>query len=319
DTACNSDPEVALDSANISTVDLVWRFWSMNQRLPPLERIAFTPQARLVDTFMLLSEKALVDLVWTPNQSTNPNNWTKVRRVAETLCTRNHAQNMSANTGDVIEMLFFGQQSPGNQRKTRLSSYDKRRVSLNRLMVGPWPGMSTPPPVAAPGGGAGAAPASVPIPNVFTAANLRAHSSAVVAFRQNRTRARQANQPFTATEPALPHTSPVPAGVTLPYYAPTGMVRTNGRELQVLAFDLRKPCLPPQRFHMPETERVIKDIEEVFASGPDVVNAFGSYPANHVPVVGIDPGEVVSAAGCGINIDLTSAATAANTVTVLTV
>ncbi|KAF9941495.1 hypothetical protein BGZ67_004775 [Mortierella alpina] len=92
------------------------------------------------------------------------------------------------------------------------------------------------------------------------------------------------------------------------------MVRTNGREFQVLAFDLRKPCPPPQRFHLPETEKVIKDIEEVFASPQDITNAFGANVAN-VPVVGIDPGEVVSAAGCGINIDPTMP----NKVAVLTV
>ncbi|CAO3573986.1 unnamed protein product [Mortierella alpina] len=58
-TRCNSNPEVGLDATNINTADLVWRFWSMNARLPALERIAFTPQARLVDTFMVFSETSV--------------------------------------------------------------------------------------------------------------------------------------------------------------------------------------------------------------------------------------------------------------------
>ncbi|KAF9943940.1 hypothetical protein BGZ72_003043, partial [Mortierella alpina] len=167
-TACGAGPEVGLDGANISTADLVWRFWSMNQRLPPLERIAFTPQAKLVDTFMVLTERNLVDLLWTaePNGSLNPDRWSQVRIAAETLCTRTNAKTMSDTAGDVVDMLFFGRQSPGNQPKARPSSYDKRRVSINQLITGPWPGMSAPPPpAAAPALGApvaGAAPAPRP-------------------------------------------------------------------------------------------------------------------------------------------------------------
>ncbi|KAF9945790.1 hypothetical protein BGZ70_003568, partial [Mortierella alpina] len=320
-TACGTGPEVGLDGANISTADLVWRFWSMNQRLPPLERIAFTPQAKLVDTFMF-------------EEPRKPS-------------ARAIMQRMIGNAGDVVEMLFFGRQSPGNQPKAQPSSYDKRRVSINQLIAGPWPGMSAPPPAAAPAAGAplagaapapgalvitvapapgapvaGAAPAPVPVPitNVFAVGNLRAHSSAVVAFRQSRTAARQANLPFTATAPALPHPTAtvLPNGQPMPYYVPTGTVRTDGRELQVMAYDLRKPSLPPQKFHMPETEKIIKDIEQVFASQQDIVSEFGSYPANHVPVVGIDPGEVVSAAGCGINVNPTTTVNTNGTTTTTT-
>ncbi|KAF9272133.1 hypothetical protein BGZ68_002684, partial [Mortierella alpina] len=112
--------------------------------------------------------------------------------------------------------------------------------------------------------------------------------------------AKQGNQPFTERAPDLP-TSP---GMAV-YYAPRGTMRTSGREFQILAFDIRKSHAPPLRFHMPEITKVVKNIVEGFATQQDIRRAFGSYPARNVPVGGVDPGEVVPAAGCGINIDLT--------------
>ena len=75
------------------------------------------------------------------------------------------------------------------------------------------------------------------------------------------------------------------------------MIRTNGLELQIFAYDLRKPCPPPSRYKMPETSAGIKDIKE-WETAADIQAALGgSYRS--MPVVGIDPGEVVTAAGCG--------------------
>ncbi|CAO3572538.1 unnamed protein product [Mortierella alpina] len=245
-------------------------------------------KARLVDTFMVFSETSFLDLLWPQAKDRAAR---EVRQTAEKLCTCAHATTLSQNTGDLIEMLFFGQQ--GSQHKAQVSSYDQKRTSMSSLMTGTWTG------------------AIANTPNPFDLASLKTYSTAAVGFRQRRSVARQNNTPFTEVAPALP------TSVTLrDYYVPIGVVRTNGLEFQVLAYDLRKPCPPPQKFHMPETTKIIKDIAEEFPTPVEITNAFGANYAN-VPVVGIDPGEVVSAAGCGINVDLRPVGT--NTVTVLTI
>ncbi|KAF8939052.1 hypothetical protein BGZ58_010807 [Dissophora ornata] len=69
------------------------------------------------------------------------------------------------------------------------------------------------------------------------------------------------------------------------YYVPSNMIRINGLEFQVLAFDLRKSRLPPSRYKMDETQVNIEDIELKF---PSVLATRSVFGRRNVKAVRID-------------------------------
>ncbi|KAF8902522.1 hypothetical protein BGZ58_006673, partial [Dissophora ornata] len=129
----------------------------------------------------------------------------------------------------------------------------------------------------------------------FSTATLQSYKTNMKTYR-NAEKASKANNTVNVVQkPVLPWHPGLDK-----YYVPTNMIRTNGLELQVLAFDLQKPKPPPSRYKMAETQVNIEDIELKFPSALATRSVFGG---RNVKVVGIDPGEVVSAAVCGINLD----------------
>ncbi|KAG0197982.1 hypothetical protein BGX28_008544, partial [Mortierella sp. GBA30] len=287
-----------MDRTKINTADLVFKFWTMNAALPECDRIAFSPQGKLTDTFMLFSETALVDLLWTalpgrpgPNDAKR---FSKVRKAAEKICTRSQAQGLAKDYGALIDALFFGIQG-----KTSQSSYFKKRISQSTLMQGSWPSTgsqavekssqsSSSAALVVSGSSTPASSSAAVMPNLSAKDSLKVYKANIIDFRKRRSEARQKEQPFNEQEPDLPASPSLQQ-----FYVPTGMIRTNGLEFQVLAYDVRKSCPPPARFHMPETTVGIKNIEEEFATAADIQAVFGAYPAP----------PTVTAAGCGLNLN----------------
>ena len=80
----------------------------------------------------------------------------------------------------------------------------------------------------------------------------------------------------------------------LPYVL-SGTIRTNGQELQLMAFDTRKS---QKSDGSGKTNVKLESIEEKFDSRESVLSQFSE--SSNVPIVGIDLGEVVTAAACAI-------------------
>jgi hypothetical protein len=77
-------------------------------------------------------------------------------------------------------------------------------------------------------------------------------------------------------------------------YALSNYLRTEGLQVQMLAFDVTKPRLS-SKAHVN-----IQDIERRFPDRESIVKTFGSKYAD-CAVIGVDPGEVIAASFCGLD------------------
>ncbi|KAF9556112.1 hypothetical protein EC968_008438 [Mortierella alpina] len=265
-----------IDAQNVSKDDLIFMFWTMNGTLPVNARMAYCPNAALTNTFMMLSEESLLHQLWpkagrldlTPNR-------TRVRLIMDKILSRGEAERLVKEHGTLTRILFFGEPAATANRRPPVSSYCRKLITTDDLMrrMNSTGGIQYP----------------------LSPESLEAHKTEVIAYNKRRKTAKEAGAPFDEPLPALPSDPTLPQ-----FYVPTGMIRTNGLELQIFAYDLRKRCPPPSKYRVPETSAGIKDIRQ-WETAADIQAALGNAYLS-MPVVGIDPGEVVTAAGCGINI-----------------
>ncbi|KAI8605997.1 hypothetical protein EDD21DRAFT_427217 [Dissophora ornata] len=92
--------------------------------------------------------------------------------------------------------------------------------------------------------------------------------------------------------PTAPPPLPTPPPLQRSYrYALNNYIRTDGQQLQILAYDLTRPRQPPNR------KDFLSRVEKLYPTQRHLIEAFGD-DLDSVIVVGIDPGEVVSGAFC---------------------
>ncbi|KAF9560174.1 hypothetical protein EC968_006282 [Mortierella alpina] len=265
-----------IDPQNVSKDDLVFMFWRMNDTLPVNARMAYCPNAALTNTFMMLSEETLLHQLWPKagRLDLRPNR-TRVRLIMDKILSRGEAERLVKEHGTLTRILFFGEPAATANRRPPVSSYRRKLITTDDLMrrMNSTGGIQYP----------------------LSPESLVAHKQEVKDYNKRRKTAKEAGAPFDEPLPALPSDPTLPQ-----FYVPTGMIRTNGLELQIFAYDLRKRCPPPSKYRVPETSAGIKDISQ-WETAADIQAALGDAYLS-MPVVGIDPGEVVTAAGCGIHI-----------------
>src|ERR1700677_1997281 len=105
----------------------IMKWWSHLSQLPSEIQPVLCPTAGFSDTFKLLSEVAVIALLWgTAN--------TPTRRIMDTVCLKKDAQAMADNTyGELFHLLFIGDkvEIAGNYGKVQ-TTYGKRTTTMAR-------------------------------------------------------------------------------------------------------------------------------------------------------------------------------------------
>jgi len=287
---CQQSYESDIDPDDVKTDNLIYKFWTMNAQLPEEARIQFTPQPTFCDAFMLFSEEALLHTFWS-TEGLGRGKKTPIQETMQKFKSRKEAEDMRETTyGELIKQLFIGTR-PASKR----TSYHRKLATQKDIQDR-----------QSQQGSSSSSTAMNAANSPFSIDKLKEYVTNTFQYRQELKDYKEGLRHIPPVEPRLPHDDTFNK-----HYILTNMVRTNGLELQVLAFDLRKPKTPPSRYKMAETRVDIHDIEKRFPDRNAVLRMFPRGPEN-VAVVGIDPGEVISAAACGINTDSNNASVVRN-------
>ena len=93
-------------------------------------------------------------------------------------------------------------------------------------------------------------------------------------------------------------------------YLLSGTIKTNGHELQLVAFDTSKQGEKSKKKQQSGIDSLLPSVEDVFCNTKAITEIYQD--PRKVTVVGIDLGEVVTAAACAINLPTNTAATLRN-------
>lgn len=241
----------------------VVKCWNQYMNLPQAIRPVFVPTAGFGDTFQQLSERALVPLLWGDKLGKiNPPTKTIMN---SRVCSREDAEKAEqSNYGELIRKLFIGdKEAIREDPMKRQTAYGKKTTTMELLSSG--------------------CPA-------FSKSSLQEYVDDHFSFIN-------ANKDFVHGSSDTPPSPPPFPSNTDPKagrYALSNQLFTNGLQVHVTAFDTRNPRRGPnQRASIPK-------LEERFPDHQTIVKDLGSSFREAV-VVGVDPGERISAAFCRID------------------
>lgn len=258
-TQDDDDDDEEDDNGEVLTDGYIIKWWLEYCRLPSSNQPVFCPVAGFKDSFLLFSEEALLNLLWggRPNSKTHP---TRVI-MDKWMVKETAARLVKENYGSLFHKLFIGEPAtvaakPG-VRQTR---YGRRTTTMGQV-------------------------SKVSEGHAeFQLTHLREHVDLLFAYRYDRALKAYADLASSSTSSVLPS---LPRSDSLqPRYALSNMMRTDGLQLHLTAFDLRRHSA--SRF-----QRVsAKKLTEFDRTRVD---------HEHTIVVGIDPGEKVSASFCALD------------------
>ncbi|KAG9064049.1 hypothetical protein KI688_003228 [Linnemannia hyalina] len=247
-------------------IQLCWRYFLL---LPSSKRPRFCTQAKMSDSFIDINEEALVALLWGEKAVQLDNVW------EDTRYTHNWAAaKQRSSYGEVIKELFIGDRDVIKEaRNKQQTTYGKRTTTM--------------------------AEREEAHPHIYGQLELARYLTNKVNFFRERH-----NASLTAPTPPLPSSTPSSSTTSTPpplptprqqprsyRYALNNYIRTDGHQLQILAYDLTKPR------QSPNYSEFLSRIEKLYPTRQHLIDAFGD-DLDSVIVVGIDPGEVVSGAFC---------------------
>lgn len=247
----NDDEDIRFDPGHIA------KWWREFISLPTEVRPHFTPTAHLSGSFTLLSERAIVAMLWGESSDV-------ASILASKVCTKPRANTMvETSCGELFHALFIGKkQSIRDDKNKAQTSYGKRTTTMKHI--------------------SGCSPNHKPVA-------LDDYLQKWFSYLRQRT---QGNSTTSATPPTPPTFPPLPDHHD--QYAISGMLRTDGIQLQMIAYDVRKPRQSAR------SRTYIQDLTRRFPSKESIDQTFHGKQRDAV-VVGVDPGEVVSAAFCALN------------------
>jgi hypothetical protein len=257
DTTDDNDEDGIEDFKGCFRSGHIIKWWNQFVTLPSEVRPVFCPTAGFKSTFALLSERAVVAILWGRSNNTLP---ILESKVCGSVRANELANNMS---GELFHLLFIG-----NRDEIRVdahkaqTSYGKRTTTMSRV--------------------------STNSPATHGLDALKGYVGRWFAYLRQRKEAIALSQPLP-TPPALP---PPPSAHD--QYAISNMLRTDGLQVHMLAFDLRK------RRTSSKARVPIMDLMRRFPSQESITQTFHGDHRNTV-VVGVDPGEVVSASFCALD------------------
>ncbi|KAF9272856.1 hypothetical protein BGZ74_005044, partial [Mortierella antarctica] len=293
---------VILDSTH-----LIFKFWHMNMGLPETEQFAFFPRPSYQDSFMDLSEIALVPILW-PVQHGPPyaHLGTHDTMIKQFGVSRQQALDMALNNyGSLVKLLFFPPENdptdkpeddPNNDPKTIPKNQDNN-TAFGRRLVTQQQLQDIPPP---PKGKSKDKDKIKDSP--FSTQSLKQYHANKKQYNIDKKKFDAKQISSEPIKPELPKGDPNSLGGCC--YVLMNMIHTNGLELQVLVYDLCQAQPPPLSTHAHETCVPIPKVEDLYSGGKTIDTVFPTYDKNKdVIIVGLDPGERVTVAACGININ----------------
>ncbi|KAK3825871.1 MAG: hypothetical protein J3Q66DRAFT_365588 [Benniella sp.] len=241
---------------------LAW--WAHFKNLPEEVRPVFTPTSGFRDTFMLLSESALIRILWGDGRK----KYYPTRSIMETICSRKEAEDLAqSHYGEFLHKLFIGDRDKIRlDPRKRQTSYGRQTVTMECVHS--------------------------EAPSVYSHDALKAYRESLSSYFKARKEAKEQGIPCTATPPAFPYDED--AKRRSGRYAISNYLRTDGLQAHILAFDITKPWpWSKARIDLPKIERRFPDLQSI-------IDAFGP-KYKDCAVIGVDPGEVITAAFCGLN------------------
>ncbi|KAF9910422.1 hypothetical protein EC991_006689 [Linnemannia zychae] len=237
--------------------------WGYPMKLPAANRPRFCIQSKMTDSFIDIREETLFRILWRKKSdtiwggSTHNFDWAK--------------RQVNISFGNVIKMLFIGDPDTVRLATKHQTTYGKRtttideRATAHSTMYGQEP----------------LARYQIDRINYY-----RAKYNASIPARSS-----SSSASTTLPPPPNPPPLPAPPGPRLFRYALNNYIRTDGHQLQLLAYDLTKnrQALGHKVF--------LRCIEKQYTTRQSIIDTFGQNSSS-VVVVGIDPGEVVSGAFC---------------------
>ncbi|KAF9343807.1 hypothetical protein BGX34_006349, partial [Mortierella sp. NVP85] len=239
-------------------------WWDHYSELPPVVQPVFIPAAGFRDVFHLMSERFLISLLWGENTSKDAKNHPTKAIMEQHICSRKDANDaMNDNYGELMYKLFVGDKMKiRKNRKKHQTSYGKRTVTIQTLSA---------------------------TSEGFSKASLKQYQSDHFRYIKAKKAALDTGSQFSMSPPAFPSNSDPRTR-----YALSNQLTTDGIQVHVLAFDTRR-----QR-NTAKQRAFIPRLEERFADRQSIINDFGPAIEDTV-VVGVDPGERISAAFCMID------------------
>jgi hypothetical protein len=211
-----------------------------------------------------MSERFLLSLLWGEKTVKDAKNHPTKAIMERHICSRKDAEDAKNNNyGELMYKLFVGDKMKiRKNRKKRQTSYGKRTVTIRTLSA---------------------------ISEGFSKASLKQYQSDRLRYNKAKKAALDAGTQFSMSPPAFPSNSDPRTR-----YALSNHLTTDGIQVHVLAFDTRR-----QR-NTAKQRAFIPRLEKRFADHQSIINDFGPAIEDTV-VVGIDPGERISAAFCMID------------------
>lgn len=232
-------------------------WWGHLLSLPAEKRPVFCPQPKLRDAFVMIPERAVRRILWGGTARNNP-----AKTIVETILSCAEASDyVDSDYGRVLETLFYGRRRPVGHDNDggpdlRRTSYAKRTTRMAELAEGD--------------------------PSRFGYRSLQDYCNRKLAYLRVAANCREEGVPCTQSPPEFPANPNAKSR-----YALNNMIRSNGLELQVLAYDTK---------HEPHgaLDPVMR-IEKVLPDEDAIARVFqGKIPKCR----GWDPGELVAAALC---------------------
>lgn len=235
-------------------------WWNHFLSLPAEKRPIFTPHTKLQPPFIQMQERGMKAVLW--GQEKNP-----ALPIVTRLLSPTGAENMvKARPGELIKLLFYGRRNTGSDNprigiKTTLTSFDKHTTTMGSLADS--------------------------MPQQFGYRALQGYINRQIAYNKAAASARDRGVPCSQVPPEFPINNQSSSR-----YATNNFIRTDGLQLQVLAYDTRSRYQPA--FAIDPVMRMEKVL-------PDHATIMRMFNGQIPKCIGWDPGELVTAALCMIH------------------
>lgn len=233
-------------------------WWDHYMKLPPEVRPVFVSNAGFRDTFQDMSESTLLGILWGDDHS-DDSHPTKSIMERHVFSFEDADAAVKNNYGDLIFKLFVGERDGVRKDSTKhQTSYGKRSNTMKTL--------------------------SSKVPEL-DGQTLKQYLTEHFAYVKAWKAANASGSTISLSPPKLPS-----CDIPSMRYALSNRLSTDGVQVHILGFDTRRPWDSGKRKHyMPSLERRFPDPQTIL----DDIGA-----VEDIVVVGVDPGEIVSATFC---------------------
>ncbi|KAF9083042.1 hypothetical protein BGX29_003437, partial [Mortierella sp. GBA35] len=236
-------------------------------KLPAASRPRFCLQPKMTDSFIDIREEGLMRILWGKDAGQVGQIWSGGSHTHDWA-----KEQVDTSFGNLIKMLFIGNRNTIRLASKQQKTYGKRTTTMDERAAAH--------------------------PDIYDQGPLARYLTDRINYRlrHNESISAQSSSSSSTTTMALPSPSlpPLPTpppGAEVFRYALNNFIRTNGHQLQLLAYNLTKnrkaPCY----------KDFLQRIGNQYPTRQSIMDAFGENMES-VVVIGIGPGEVVSGTFC---------------------